>query len=106
MMRDYLTVYLNAGNTTLNSTVCADSEVSKVSKPTFDTFDTSQQARISGNVLPFRARLECEPDWLRDHTDEIEERAAIMEFDGGLIRDRAENLALDWARQWYAPVPF
>ncbi len=106
MMRDYLTTYLNTGGSALSSEIRAGSEVSKVSKPAFEPFDTSQPARISGNVLPFRAGLESEPDWLRDHTDEIEERAAIMEFDGGLIRERAESLALNWARQWYAPVPF
>jgi len=42
------------------------------------------------------------PDWLREHNEEIEERAAIMEFDGGLPRAEAERLA----REYYAPVPF
>jgi hypothetical protein len=41
-------------------------------------------------------------DWMREHNDEIEERAAIMEFDGGLPRAEAERLAHDY----YAPVPF
>nr|MBA2733847.1 hypothetical protein [Acidobacteriota bacterium] len=42
------------------------------------------------------------PDWISEHHDEIEERAAIMEFDGGLDRAEAERLA----REWYEPVPF
>lgn len=42
------------------------------------------------------------PDWMRENNDEIEERAAIMEFDGGLPRAEAERLA----REYYAPVPF
>jgi hypothetical protein len=42
------------------------------------------------------------PDWIREHHDEIEELAAIMEFDGGLPRREAERLA----REYYAPVPF
>jgi P4 family phage/plasmid primase-like protien len=41
------------------------------------------------------------PDWIRENNDEIEERAAIMEFDGCLTREEAEGLA----REWYAPVP-
>ena len=105
-MRDYLTTYLNAINGTQSLETCVSIEVSKVSKPTFEPFDTSQGASIPENVLLFRAMMDREPDWLREHTDEIEERAAIMEYDGGLLRERAESSALDWARNWFAPVPF
>ncbi len=105
-MRDYLTTYLNAINGTQSLETCVSIEVSKVSKPTFEPFDTSQGASIPENVLLFRAMMDREPDWLREHTDEIEERAAIMEYDGGLLRERAESSALDWARVWFAPVPF
>jgi len=105
-MRDYLTAYLDADDGARSSEVRAGSEVSKVSKPTFEPFDTSQGASIPENVLLFRAMMDREPDWLREHTDEIEERAAIMEYDGGLLRERAESSALDWARVWFAPVPF
>jgi hypothetical protein len=34
-----------------------------------------------------------EPDWVRERADEILERAAIMEFDGGIVREEAERLA-------------
>ncbi len=105
-MRDYLTTYLSAINGTQNLEIYARSEVSKVSKPPFEPFDTSQEADIPENVLRFRAKMDREPDWLREHTDEIEERAAIMEFDGGLLRERAESTALDWARDWFMPLPF
>lgn len=105
-MRDYLTTYLSAINTTQCLANSADSEVTKVSKPTFEPFATSQSECVPNNVLLFRARIEREPDWLRGQTDVIEERAAIMEFDGGLLSEKAENAALDWAREWFAPVPF
>ena len=42
------------------------------------------------------------PDWICEHNDELEERAAIMEFDGGLDRTEAELMA----REFYAPLPF
>ena len=105
-MKDYLTTYLSVLGSTENSEIHARSEVSKVSKPTFEPFDTSRDTAIPENVLLFRARLDREPDWLRKRRDEIEERAAIMEFDGGLLREKAEGAALDWAREWFAPVPF
>ena len=43
---------------------------------------------------------------VREHTDEIEERAAIMEYDGGLLKERAETMAIDWARYEFMPLPF
>ncbi|MCA1624991.1 MAG: hypothetical protein LC778_14565 [Acidobacteria bacterium] len=106
MMKDYLTAYLNAIGSTQDLEICARIEVSKGSKVGFDTFDTSQEAGIPENVLLFRARIDREPDWLREHSDEIEERAAIMEFDGGLLREKAEGAAMDWARYWFMPLPF
>ncbi len=60
----------------------------------------SEQPFVSNVALVASGR--DEPEWLREHTDEILERAAIMEFDGGLAREEAERLAHDW----YAPVPF
>lgn len=38
----------------------------------------------------------AEPDWLSDHLYEVAERAAIMEYDGGLDRAEAERLAGMW----------
>jgi hypothetical protein len=46
--------------------------------------------------------LDVSQEWVRENIDEILERAAIMEFDGGLARSEAERLACEW----YAPVPF
>jgi hypothetical protein len=44
-----------------------------------------------------RAPTSCVvPDWLGEDDDEILERAAIMEFDGGLDREEAERLAGMW----------
>ncbi len=105
-MRDYLNSFLEPINQTQSSEIHAGNEIPKVSKPTFEPFDTSHVACIPENVLLFRTRIDREPDWLREHTDEIEERAAIMEYDGGLLRERAETKALDWGRAWFAPVPF
>lgn len=105
-MRDYLTSYLSTIGTTQCSEIGADDEVSKVSKLTFDTFDTSYVVNIPENVLLFRTKIDREPDWLWEHLDEIEERAAIMEFDGGVLREKAESAALDWARDWFMPLPF
>jgi hypothetical protein len=42
----------------------------------------------AGGVLPVDRAA-----WLEDAVDAFEERAAIMEFDGGLTRDRAEHKA-------------
>jgi bifunctional DNA primase/polymerase-like protein/uncharacterized protein DUF3987 len=46
--------------------------------------------------------IDVSQEWVRENIDEILERAAIMEFDGGLARGEAERLAC----AWYAPVPF
>lgn len=105
-MRDYLTIYLSIVNAMQDMEICADSKVSKVPKATFEPFDTSQSEYVPENVLLFRARVDREPDWLREQIDEIEERAAIMEFDGGLLREKAEDASLEWARDWFAPPPF
>jgi hypothetical protein len=54
-----------------------------------------------GNVA-YVAEQSDEPEWVRGQADEILERAAIMEMEGGIAREEAERLA----REWYAPVPF
>jgi hypothetical protein len=60
----------------------------------------SEEALVTN--VAYVATVSDEPEWVREHADEILERAAIMEFDGGLVRSEAERLA----REWYAPVPF
>jgi hypothetical protein len=71
--------------------------------------DQSDQSREHGDSeeafdanVAYVASESEEPDWVREHADEILERAAIMEMDGGLARGEAERLA----REWYAPLPF
>lgn len=42
------------------------------------------------------------PEYMKtDHAEEIEERAAIMEYQGGMTRERAEYLAARWIDKKY-----
>jgi|GEM_PF-646836 len=74
-----------------------------------DQSDKSDKSTVQGGEMgslvsnvAYVANLSDEPDWMREHADEILERAAIMEVDGGLAREEAERLA----RERYAPIPF
>ena len=67
--------------------------------------DLLSNERNTGDRVPSRSSaMPWPPPWLvqaelnqlsRDEFERYEERAAIMEFDGGLNREDAERLALD-----------
>jgi hypothetical protein len=65
------------------------------------TADRNSDRAIVSNVA-YVASVDEEPEWMSEHIDEILERAAIMEFDGGLAREEATRLA----REWHEPTPF
>lgn len=74
-----------------------------------DKSDQSDQSTVHGNIdeafvskVAYVASVSDEAEWVREFADEINERAGIMEYDGGLMREEAERLA----REWFAPVPF
>jgi len=74
-----------------------------------DISDQSDKSTVQGDSreafvsnVAYVASVNDEPYWVLEHEDEMLERAAIMEFDGGLPRAEAERLA----REWYAPTPF
>jgi uncharacterized protein DUF3987/bifunctional DNA primase/polymerase-like protein len=60
----------------------------------------SEEASVA--YVAYVASESDEPEWVREYADEIRERAAIMEMDGGLLREEAERRA----REWYEPPPF
>jgi uncharacterized protein DUF3987/bifunctional DNA primase/polymerase-like protein len=62
--------------------------------------DDSEEGFVA--YVAYVASESDEPEWVREHADEIRERAAIMEMDGGLLREEAERRA----REWYEPPPF
>jgi hypothetical protein len=69
----------------------------------FVSFVASEVGENGGNGVETESQgMDVSQEWARENIDEILERAAIMEFDGGLARVEAERLA----REWYAPVPF
>lgn len=65
------------------------------------TTQSDSEEPLASNVA-FVASVSEEQEWVRKHADEILERAAIMEFEGGIAREEAEQVA----RDWYVPVPF
>jgi len=68
-----------------------------------DSFVSFVDSEVGENCLEIEAHgLDISQEWVRENLEEILERAAIMEFDGGLARGEAERLACEW----YAPVPF
>ena len=71
--------------------------------PEADSFVSFVDSEVGENGIEVEAHgLDISQEWVRENLDEILERAAIMEFDGGLARGEAERLACEW----YAPVPF
>lgn len=52
---------------------------------------TQSPAKSESNVLDFRTALSSLVD---DERDSMEERAAVMQFDGNLSRDEAERAAI------------